>query len=188
MAEHTSDNNSQLEEYLSSSTRNRIKITSLVNQDHITTNTTSSYEEDQQNGSVIGIENIKVILLPTANLTNRSTIVVPNSIDEKIKFVSIDKSIPDSNAIEKCSLNNSYCIKVDNYPREDLLNLFRTSKFMSNNYYDTDDINEVNDFETRMSDSQLSPFCQSRDDGEKKTRKKVKGLDFVSKKTANHSK
>lgn len=48
MAEHTSDNNSQLEEYLSSSTRNRIKITSLVNQDHITTNTTSSYEEDQQ--------------------------------------------------------------------------------------------------------------------------------------------
>lgn len=48
MAEHTSDNNSQLEEYLSSPTRNRIKITSLVNQDHITTNTTSSYEEDQQ--------------------------------------------------------------------------------------------------------------------------------------------
>lgn len=27
--------------------------------------------------------------------------------------------------------------------REDLLNLFRTSKFMSTNYYDTDDINEV---------------------------------------------
>lgn len=27
--------------------------------------------------------------------------------------------------------------------REDLLNLLRTSKFMSTNYYDTDDINEV---------------------------------------------
>lgn len=48
MAEHTSDNNSQWKEYLSSPTRNRIKITSLVNQDNTTTYTTSSYEEDQQ--------------------------------------------------------------------------------------------------------------------------------------------
>lgn len=48
MAEHTSDNNSQWEEYLSSPTRNRIKITSLVNQDNTTTYTTSSYEEDQK--------------------------------------------------------------------------------------------------------------------------------------------
>jgi len=36
MAEHTSDNNSQWEEYLSSPTRNRIKITSLINQDNTT--------------------------------------------------------------------------------------------------------------------------------------------------------
>ncbi|CAH1731108.1 protein spaetzle-like [Aphis gossypii] len=162
MAKHTSDNNSQWEEYSSSPTRNRIKITSLINQDNTTTYTTSSYKEDQQNESVIGVENVKVIFLSTANLINSSSIVVPNSIDDKIKFISIDKFIPEPNAIEKCSLNGSYCVKVDNYPREDLLNLLRTSKFMSTNYYDTDDINEVNDFETRMSDSQLSSFCQSR--------------------------
>lgn len=48
MAKHTSDNNSQWEEYSSSPTRNRIKITSLINQDNTTTYTTSSYKEDQQ--------------------------------------------------------------------------------------------------------------------------------------------
>jgi len=48
IAEHTFDNNSQWEEHLSSPTKNRIKITSLVNQDNTTVYTTSSYEEDQK--------------------------------------------------------------------------------------------------------------------------------------------
>jgi len=54
------------------------------------------------------------IVLPTANLTNSSSIVYPISTDEKIK---INKFIPENNAIEKCSLNATFCIKIDNYPR-----------------------------------------------------------------------
>jgi hypothetical protein len=70
-----------------------------------------------RNESVVDIENIKVIVLPTTNLTNSSSIFDPNSIDTKITLVSIDKFIPEQNVIEKCSLNDNYCIKVDNYPR-----------------------------------------------------------------------
>ncbi|XP_026821576.1 uncharacterized protein LOC113559983 [Rhopalosiphum maidis] len=163
IAEHTSENDSCWEEYLKSPIRNRTKITSLVNEDNTTINTTSSYREDQKNESVVGIENTKVIILPTTNLTNSSSGFDRNTIDKKITLVSIDKFIPEQNVIEKCSLNDNYCIKVDNYPREDLLNLFKTSKFMSTNYYyDTDAENEVDEFEPRISDSLLQSFCQAR--------------------------
>ncbi|XP_015372221.1 PREDICTED: protein spaetzle-like [Diuraphis noxia] len=120
---------------------------------------TLSYEEDQKNHPVIGIENTKVMVLQTANLTNSSSTVFPSSIDKKFE---INNFIPEQNAIEKCSLNESFCIKVDNYPREDLSNLFRTSKFSSNPYYDVDVINEINDIEKRTSDDLLQSFCQSR--------------------------
>lgn len=44
-----------------------------------------------------------------------STIVFPNSGDGKNP--RINKLTPEPNVIEKCSMNGSFCIKVDNYPR-----------------------------------------------------------------------
>jgi len=49
--------------------------------------------------------------------TKSSPIVFPNSANEKIQSVSINKFIPEPQVIEKCSMNESFCIKVDNYPR-----------------------------------------------------------------------
>jgi len=49
--------------------------------------------------------------------TKSSSIVFPNSMNEKIQTVPINKFIPEPHVIEKCSLNESFCIKVDNYPR-----------------------------------------------------------------------
>lgn len=46
-----------------------------------------------------------------------STIVFPNSGDGKILRVGNNKLIPDPHVIEKCSMNGSFCTKVDNYPR-----------------------------------------------------------------------
>lgn len=66
-----------------------------------------------RNDPVTRIENIRDIVLPT-NLINSTLIVFPTSTDEKIK---INKFIPEQDAIEKCSLNETFCIKVDNYPR-----------------------------------------------------------------------
>lgn len=153
-------NHTEWKGYVLSSTKNESKGTNLVNQDNITTFTTPSYKKDQKNDPGTSIGNTKVIVLPAANLTNSSSFVFPSSTDEKI---TISKFIPEIKAIEKCSLNDTFCIKVDNYPREDLSNLFRKSKFMANPYYDIDAINEINDFETRMSDDlQLEPFCQAR--------------------------
>ncbi|KAL4127401.1 hypothetical protein QTP88_011572 [Uroleucon formosanum] len=162
IAEHTFVlyNNSHWKENVWSSSKNDPEGTSLVNEENKTTYTTSGYKEDQKNVPVIGIENIRVIVLPTANLTNKSSsIVFPTSNGEKIKT---NKFIPEQKAIEKCSLNESYCIKIDNYPREDLSNIFRTSKFMSTPYYDIDAMNEINDFETRISDALLESFCESK--------------------------
>eukprot|EP00102_Acyrthosiphon_pisum_P026465 XP_016663675.1 PREDICTED: uncharacterized protein LOC107884984 [Acyrthosiphon pisum] len=127
-------------------------------QDNRTITTTLSYNKNQKNVQT-DIETIRGIVLPTANLTNSSSIVFPTSTSEKIK---INKFIPEQKAIEKCSLNGSYCIKVDNYPREDLSNIFRNSKYMSTSYYDIDAMNKINDFETRISDSVLESFCRSR--------------------------
>lgn len=47
--------------------------------------------------------------------TKTSPIVFPNSINEKMQ--SLNKFVPEQQVIEKCSLNESFCIKVDNYPR-----------------------------------------------------------------------
>ncbi|CAI6352701.1 unnamed protein product [Macrosiphum euphorbiae] len=115
--------------------------------------------EVDRNVPVTGIKNIRVIVSSTANLTNSSSIVFPTSTGEKIK---INTFIPQQDEIEKCSLNESYCIKIDNYPREDLSNLFRTSKFVLNPYYDIDAMNEINDFETRISDDSLESYCESK--------------------------
>ncbi|CAI6354341.1 unnamed protein product [Macrosiphum euphorbiae] len=144
-----------------SSTRDYPESTSSVNQDNITLTTTLSYKEDQKNDSVTGIKNMTAdIVLPTANLTNSSSVVFPISTDEKTK---INKFIPENTVIEKCSLNETFCIKVENYPREDVYKIFRTSKFMSTPHYDEYAKDEVNDFETRiLSDVELQPFCQSR--------------------------
>ncbi|CAI6354220.1 unnamed protein product [Macrosiphum euphorbiae] len=159
ITEHTFilNNNSHREENVWLSTKNDTEGTSY--QDNRTITTTLSYNENQKNVIVTDIENIRVIDLPTANLTNSSSIVFPTSTSEKIK---INTFLPEQKAIEKCSLNASYCIKVDNYPREDISNIFRNSKYMSTPYYDIDAMNEINDFETRISDSQLESFCQSR--------------------------
>lgn len=46
-----------------------------------------------------------------------STIVFPNSGDGKIPRIGNNKLIPDPHVIEKCSMNGSFCTKVDNYPR-----------------------------------------------------------------------
>lgn len=46
-----------------------------------------------------------------------STIVFPNSGDGKISRIAVNTFTPEPRAIEKCSMNGSYCIKVDNYPR-----------------------------------------------------------------------
>ncbi|XP_060855070.1 uncharacterized protein LOC132932721 isoform X2 [Metopolophium dirhodum] len=142
-------------------TKDYPEITSSVNQDNRTTSTTLSYKEDQKNDSVTGIKNMRAdIVLPTVNLTNSSSIVFPNSTDEKTK---INTFIPENTVIEKCSLNETFCIKVENYPREDLYKIFRTSKFASTSYHYVDAKDEVNDFETRiLSDVGLQSFCQSR--------------------------
>ncbi|XP_060881212.1 protein spaetzle-like [Metopolophium dirhodum] len=121
--------------------------------------TTTTYNEDQKNVPVPSIENIRVIVSSTVNLTNSSSIVIPTLTGEKIK---INSFIPAQNAIEKCKLNESYCIKIDNYPREDLSYLIRTSKFVLNPYYDIDAMNEINDFETRILDDSLESFCESK--------------------------
>lgn len=68
-----------------------------------------------RNDSVTGIKNMRAdVVLPTTNLTNSSSIVFPISTDEKTK---INTFIPENTVIEKCSLNETFCIKVDNYPR-----------------------------------------------------------------------
>lgn len=46
-----------------------------------------------------------------------SSIVFPNSLDDKIQTVSTNSFIPEHHVIEKCSMNGSFCTKVDNYPR-----------------------------------------------------------------------
>lgn len=46
-----------------------------------------------------------------------SSIVFPNSIEEKIPTVSPNTFLPEQHVIEKCSMNGSFCTKVDNYPR-----------------------------------------------------------------------
>lgn len=46
----------------------------------------------------------------------KSSIVFPNSVDGRIQMAS-NKFIPDQNTIKRCSKDDSYCIKVDNYPR-----------------------------------------------------------------------
>lgn len=46
-----------------------------------------------------------------------STIVFPNSGEAKIPRIGNNKLIPDPRVIEKCSMNGSFCAKVDNYPR-----------------------------------------------------------------------
>jgi len=55
--------------------------------------------------------------LKTQQTKLASTIIFPNSIKEKVPTVEINKFIPDSQVIEKCSMNESFCIKVDSYPR-----------------------------------------------------------------------
>lgn len=90
-----------------------------------------------RNGPVINNKNINVRDLPQVNLTkslftNESTTNNTNKqpstggkLSKKkispIVFpsptVSINKFIPDLQVIEKCSLNETFCIKVDNYPR-----------------------------------------------------------------------
>lgn len=61
-------------------------------------------------------------------IKSSSTIVFPSSGDGKITRVGNDKLIPDPHVIEKCSMNGSFCTKVDNYPRlfntKDIIILF----------------------------------------------------------------
>lgn len=190
-AQHTKDyNNSYWEGYLWSSARNRPKRTSFFGQDTTvaTAISASSYKEDQKDASIINIKNINVRDSPSANLTKSlfknenttnntnkqpstgfklpqtktSPIVFPNSMNEKMQ--SLNKFVPEQQVIEKCSLNESFCIKVDNYPRQELFNIFRTSKYMSTSYFGTDTVNEINDLETRLSNSNLQPFCESKED------------------------
>ncbi|XP_025198393.1 protein spaetzle-like [Melanaphis sacchari] len=189
-AQHTYDYNSYWEGYLWSPARNRPKRTSLFDRD---TTTTSSFKENQKNEpAVTNIKNVHSRDTPTTNLTKSlfkneninttnntnkqhnsslklpqtksSSIVFPSSINEKMQSVKINKFIPEPHVIEKCSLNESFCIKVDNYPRQDLINIFRTSKYMSNSYFGTDIVNEITDLETRLSNSNLQPFCESKED------------------------
>lgn len=88
--------------------------------------------------TVINIKNKNVRDLPLSNLTKSlfknentnnkqlstglklpqthpSPIVFPNSINEKLHLAN--KFVPEPQVIEKCSQNESFCIKVDNYPR-----------------------------------------------------------------------
>lgn len=187
-AQHTYDYNSYWEGYLWSPARNRPKRTSLFDRD--TTTTTSSYQEVQKNEPVTNIKNINLRDIPSVNLTKSlfknenttnntnkqpniglklpqtksSPIVFPNSISEKIQSLPINKFIPEPHVIEKCALNESFCIKVDNYPRQDLFNLFRTSKYMSTSYFGTDTVNEIDDLQTRLSNSNLQQFCESKEE------------------------
>jgi len=46
-----------------------------------------------------------------------STIIFPNSINDKIQMDLKNKFIPERRIIEKCSMNGSFCLNVDNYPR-----------------------------------------------------------------------
>lgn len=46
-----------------------------------------------------------------------SMIIFPNSSDEKMATVSLNKFVPEPQAIEKCAMNESFCLKVDSYPR-----------------------------------------------------------------------
>nr|BAH70732.1 ACYPI001858 [Acyrthosiphon pisum] len=181
--QQTKDNNSYWEGYIRSSARNRPKRTRFFDQDTTaTTAITSSYKEYQKVEPVINIKNINVRDLPPANLTKSlftnenttnntnkqpsaggklsktkmSPIVFPNPT------VSINKFIPDPQVIEKCSLNETFCVKVDNYPRKDLSDLFRTSKYMSPSYFGTDTV--TNEIQTRISNSNLETFCESKED------------------------
>lgn len=190
-AQHTNGYNSYRDGYVWSPARNRLKRTSFFDQDTTAnTTTTPSNKEDQKYEPVTNVKNINVRDLSTANLTKSlfknenttnntnnqpnnnlklpqtktSPIVFPNSMNVKKQSASINKFIPEPQEILKCSLNESFCIKIDNYPRQDLFNLFRTSKFMSTSYFGTDTVNEINDLETRLSNSNLQPFCESKED------------------------
>jgi len=163
----------------------RLKRSNVADKENITLTTTTSKNiiENQKIDSQ-KIKNTNVRISSTSNVTKSlyrnelltnnsdkqiskglkiqqtklaSTIVFPNSINEKVPTVELNKFIPDSQVIEKCSMNESFCIKVDSYPRQDLLHLFRTSKFMSNVYFGVD---AINDLETRFSNN-LQPFCDS---------------------------
>lgn len=47
-----------------------------------------------------------------------SGIVFPTDIvKDNLPIYSINKLIPEPRVIEKCSMNGSFCTKVDNYPR-----------------------------------------------------------------------
>lgn len=46
-----------------------------------------------------------------------SVVIFPNMIQENIPTTPINKLVPEPDIIDKCAMNESYCIKVDNYPR-----------------------------------------------------------------------
>ncbi|XP_060880538.1 uncharacterized protein LOC132952292 isoform X2 [Metopolophium dirhodum] len=177
-AQQTKDNNSYWEQYLRSSARHMPKRTRFFDQNTTETTAaiTSSYKEDQKNEPVINIKNINVRDLPPANLTkslftNENTTNITNkqaSTGKKLRkkrispnpTVSINKFIPDPQVIEKCSLNETFCVKVDNYPKQELSDIFRTSKYMSTSYFGTDTV--PNEIHTKISNSNLESLCESK--------------------------
>ncbi|XP_050533305.1 uncharacterized protein LOC126901109 [Daktulosphaira vitifoliae] len=89
-----------------------------------------------------------------------SVVIFPSSVKETTP-ISINKFIPDLRFVEKCSKNNSYCDKIDNYPKQDLQQIFRTSKLMSSGLFGVD---AINDLETRFSmnvGNEPQPICGS---------------------------
>ncbi|XP_050430330.1 uncharacterized protein LOC126839221 isoform X2 [Adelges cooleyi] len=117
-----------------------------------TTNLTKSFttREQPSNDSTTHVSNG----LKTPQSKSSSIVVFPNSAKEAVHTISVNKFIPDRQIIDNCSKNDSYCDKVDNYPRQDLQQIFRTSKFMSSGLFGVD---AITDLETRISLKSVEP-------------------------------
>ncbi|VVC38349.1 Carbohydrate-binding-like fold,Spaetzle,PLC-like phosphodiesterase, TIM beta/alpha-barrel [Cinara cedri] len=118
------------------------------------------------NSSLKRLKTIKATSLKVLPISNTSTsLAIPCLIEKTMPIVSFNKFTPDSHAIDKCSMNRSFCTQIDNYPREDLLRIFKSFKFrLATKICSTDPMSEMYDFEHRnpKMSTFLQPMCESQ--------------------------
>ncbi|CAI6368618.1 unnamed protein product [Macrosiphum euphorbiae] len=125
----------------------------------------SSHKEDQKDEKDPTPTNLNQSSFKNENTTNNTnkenSTKLPRKLVPPIVFPNqINKFIPDLQKMKKCSTNETFpfCINVDNYPKEDLSKIFRTSKYNSTSYFETD-----NEIQTRILNSNLEEFCESEE-------------------------
>ncbi|XP_050435265.1 protein spaetzle-like isoform X2 [Adelges cooleyi] len=129
---------------------NKYENRAIITTTNVRTSTTNLTKSQQSNHSTI-------LASKTPQIKSSPIVVLPNSTKKAVHTIPVKK--PDQPIIVKCSKNDGYCEHADNYPRRDLQQILRTSKFIPSGLFGEDPTEFIKVPQSTISRPQ--PMCAS---------------------------